>query len=204
MTTTIHLAVYDGLADWEFGHVAAGVNNPAFQRSPGRHRIRTVAAAPDPVTTIGGVRITPDLVLDDVAPAGSGMLVLPGGDSWEGGGNAPFAVAARRWLEAGVPVAAICGAVAGLAAEGLLDDRPHTGNAVEELSSAPGYGGAALFRPERAVRSGGLVTAGGASALEFAREVFAELDLYTPEVLEAWYGLHSTGDPAWSGRPVDA
>lgn len=198
---TIHLAVYDGLADWEFGYVAAGVNNPAFQREPGRFRVRTVGATPDPVTTIGGLRVVPDLVLADVDPAGSALLVLPGADAWSTGALGAFGRAARRWVGAGVPVAGICGAVAGLAAEGLLDDRRHTGNAVEELGD---YAGAGLFAADRAVRDRGVITAGGASPLEFAREVFAELDLYPQEVLEAWYGLHRTGDPAWFGRLAGA
>ena len=52
-----------------------------------------------------------------------------------------FAGKAAEFLDAGVPVAAICGATAGLAAEGLLDDRRHTSNAAEFLA-ATGYGGA--------------------------------------------------------------
>ncbi|GAA1333243.1 DJ-1/PfpI family protein [Saccharothrix algeriensis] len=197
---TVHLALYHTLADWEHGFAVARINSPAFQKVPGRYRVRTVAATLDPVTTMGGVRLLPDLRLADVDPADSAMLLLPGADSWTDGGNAEFGAAARRWLAAGVPVAAICGATLGLAAEGLLDDRPHTGNAVQELETAPGYAGSAHFSDERVVRAGGLITAGGAGALEFAREVFAELDLYEPAVLEAWYGLFRTGDPVWVDR----
>ncbi|RKT53146.1 DJ-1/PfpI family protein [Saccharothrix australiensis] len=201
---TVHLALYDTLADWEFGYATARLNDPQFQREPGRYRVRTVAETLDPVTTKGGVRMLPDLLLSDLDPADSAMLVLPGADTWLDGGNAAFGAAARRWLDAGVPVAAICGATVGLAAEGLLDDRPHTGNAVEELSTAAAYAGAAHFSTERAVRAGGLITAGGASALEFGREILAELDVYEPAVLDAWYGLFRTGDPEWFGKLVAA
>ncbi|CCH28796.1 DJ-1/PfpI family protein [Actinosynnema sp. NPDC047251] len=203
-TKTVHLALYDTLADWEFGFATARINNPAFQKNPGSHVVRTVGATLDPITTMGGLRVLPDLVLADVDPADSAMLILPGADSWEGDANAGFARAARRWLEAGVPVAAICGGTVGLAAEGLLNDRPHAGNAVEELSGVEGYTGAAHFLADRAVRSGGLITAGAASALEFAREVLAELDLYDPAVLEAWYGLFHTADPVWFGKLMAA
>ncbi|MER5262921.1 DJ-1/PfpI family protein [Actinosynnema sp. NPDC002837] len=203
-TKTVHLALYDTLADWEFGYATAQINTPQFQKVPGRYRVRTVGATLDPVTSIGGLRITPDLALADVDPADSAMLILPGADTWESGDNAVFGAAARRWLDAGVPVAAICGATIGLAAEGLLDSRAHGGNAVEQLAAVPGYAGASLFRSERAVRADGLITAGAASALEFAREIFVELDLYEPAVLEAWYGLYRTGDPAWFGKLVAA
>ncbi|WP_433269788.1 DJ-1/PfpI family protein [Actinosynnema sp. CS-041913] len=199
-TQTVHLALYDTLADWEFGYATARINSPAFQQVPGRYQVKTVAETLDPITTMGGVRMLPDLTLADLDPADSAMLILPGAESWVDGGNAAFAKAARRWLEAGVPVAAICGGTLGLAAEGLLDDRAHTGNAVEELQTVAGYAGSAHFRAERAVRADGLITAGAVSAVEFAREVFAELDLYEPAVLEAWHGLFSTGDPAWFGK----
>ena len=58
---------------------------------------------------------------------------------------AGFRAAARRFLTAGVPVAAICGATYGLALEGLLDDRAHTSNAAEYLA----YSGYAGRRPVR-------------------------------------------------------
>ncbi|CAL9601462.1 putative protease YdeA [Actinosynnema sp. ALI-1.44] len=203
-TKTVHLALYPALADWEFGYATARLNDPAFQKVPGRYRVRTVGLTRDPVTSMGGLTITPDLALADIDPSDSALLVLPGADSWADGGNAEFARAARRWLAAGVPVAAICGATVGLAAEGLLDDRPHTGNMLEELQSVETYAGTEHYRRERAVREGGLITAGAHSALEFAREILAELDVYEPAVLEAWYGLFSTGDPQWFGKLVAA
>ncbi|MBB5808297.1 putative intracellular protease/amidase [Saccharothrix ecbatanensis] len=203
-TETVHLAVYDTLADWEFGYATAQINQPQFQKAPGRYQVRTVGATLDPVTSLGGLRITPDLALADIDPADSAMLILPGAGTWESGDNAVFGAAARRWLDAGVPVAAICGATMGLAAEGLLNSRPHGGNAVEQLAAVPGYTGEEFFGTERAVRADGLITAGAASALEFAREIFAELDLYEPAVLEAWYGLYRTADPTWFGKLIAA
>jgi hypothetical protein len=32
--------------------------------------------------------------------------------------------------------------------------------------------------------------------VDFAREVFTALQLYTPEVLASWYKLYGLGDPA--------
>jgi len=199
-TKTVHLAVYDRLADWEFGFATVGIGTPDFQRRPGRYQVRTVGLGTGPVTTAGGLRITPDLAVADLDPAGSAMLILPGAGTWESGDNEPFAKTARRFLDAGVPVAAICGATFGLAVEGLLDDRDHTSNVVDYLEMAPGYAGAERYRQVRAHRDRGLITAGAASPVEFAREIFAELDLYEPAVLDAWYGMYSTGDPAWFGK----
>lgn len=190
---TVHLAVYDTLADWEYGYVAAGINNPEFQREPGSIHIQTVGATRSPVTTIGGITITPDLALEDVRPDDSAMLVLPGADTWLDG-NDDFVAAARRWADAGVPVAGICGATVGLARSGLLDDRTHTSNAPEQLAPT-GYAGAAHYVDAPAVTDRGVITAAALAPVEFAREVFAALGIYDDAVLNAWwrfYGEHDT------------
>jgi putative intracellular protease/amidase len=148
------------------------------------------------VTTMGGIRIDPDLALAELEPSDSAMLVLPGADTWDQGANGAFAQAARRFLEAGVPVAAICGGTLGLAREGLLDDREHTSSAPDYLATT-GYAGAELYREAAAVTDGDLITAGPTDGLEFAAHALARLDVFEPEVLEAWKGLFSDGDPRW-------
>src|SRR5215207_11267132 len=107
---TIHLAVYDTFADWECAFAVAHLNQPDWQRQPGRFRVVTVAETAASVTSMGGLRVTPDVVLADLRPEGSAMLILPGANTWLTGGNLAFAEAARRFLDVGVPVAAICGA----------------------------------------------------------------------------------------------
>ncbi|MEV3934482.1 DJ-1/PfpI family protein [Glycomyces sp. NPDC049804] len=195
MTRYVHLAVYDTLADWEVGYATAHINSADWQREPGRYEIRTVGETLAPVRTKGGMAITPDLALDALRVEDSAMLILPGADTWLTGGNAAFAKQARRFLDAGVPVAAICGATGGLAVEGLLDDRRHTSNA-PEFVQACGSKGADLYCDVPAVTDRGLTTASGTKPVDFAREVLAVLDLYTPEVLASWYKLYGLGDPA--------
>ena len=192
---TVHMAVYDTWSDWEVGFATAHINSGAWQRDPSSHRVLTVGESREPVTSAGGMRILPDVTLDDLRPADSAMLILPGADTWLTGGNGAFAAKARDFLDAGVPVAAICGATMGLAVEGLLDDRDHTSNAAEFLE-ASGYGGGSRYREELAVTDGQLVTASATAPVEFAREVFALLDLYEPAVLTSWYKLYGDQDPA--------
>ena len=195
MPHTVHLFVFDTLADWEPGYAVAGINNPAYQVQPGRYRVRTVGRDRSPVTTAGGVTILPDMAAAELDPADSAMLIIPGGDVWDQDGVTEAVEAARAFLAAGVPVAAICGATAGLARGGLLDQAAHTSNAAEYLQ-ATGYGGAARYRDETAVSDGNLITAPGTAPLEFAREIFRRLELYEPRVLDAWYALFRTGDPS--------
>jgi putative intracellular protease/amidase len=192
---TVHLFVLDTLADWETGYAVAGIGgNTEYQRNPGMYRVRTVGATRDPVRTMGGVAIVPDLALDEVTAAESAMLILPGATTWESGEQEKAVEKARELLDAGVPVAAICGATAGLARGGVLDGRRHTSNALEYLRPLPGYGGEAHYVDAPAVRDGDLITAGAVSPIDFARRIFERLELYDAPVLDAWYTLYRHGD----------
>ena len=190
---TAHLAIYDTLADWEPGHLLAELRTGRFTGT--RFDVVTVAESPDPVTTMGGVRILPDMLLADLDPADSDILVLPGGELWDAGGGEAFAATAERFLAAGVPVAAICGATAGLARAGLLDDRRHTSAAAEYLA-ATGYAGGDHYVDERAVVDGDLITAGPQSPVQFARAALSRLGLASDRTLEAYEAVFHRGDPA--------
>ncbi|MFF0091431.1 type 1 glutamine amidotransferase family protein [Streptomyces canus] len=183
----VHLAVYDTYADWETGHATAYLARAGYE-------IRTAGPSCEPVTSVGGLRVQPACALDDVRPSESSLLILPGADLWDAGDDlAPFARKAREFLDAGVPVAAICGATAGLAREGLLDDREHT-SAVSFYLAATGYGGGERYVDADAVTDRGLITAGPTEPVAFAREIFRLLGVYDGEVLDAWYRLFHDSD----------
>ncbi|MCX4824683.1 glutamine amidotransferase [Streptomyces sp. NBC_01142] len=184
---TVHLAVYDTFADWETGHTTAHLTQHGFT-------VKTVGPTTDPVTTMGGVRVQPDLALADLSPEDSALLILTGAHLWDTGDDlAPFGAKARAFLDAGVPVAAICGATAGLAREGVLDERAHT-SAVSFYLDATGYKGGEHYRDADAVTDGDLITAGPTEPVAFAREVFARLGVYEGEKLDAWYRLFHDSD----------
>ncbi|MFF8961796.1 DJ-1/PfpI family protein [Streptomyces globisporus] len=190
---TVHLAVYDTFADWETGYATAHLTQNGYT-------VRTVGLSRDPVTTMGGLRVQPDLALDELRRQDSALLILTGAAGWDTGETlAPFARAARTFLDAGVPVAAICGATAGLAREGLLDDRAHT-SAASFYLAATGYAGGERYVEVDAVtdpgadRTGPLVTAGPTEPVAFAREVFALLGVYDAKKLDAWYRLFHDSD----------
>jgi putative intracellular protease/amidase len=185
-STTVHLAVYDSLADWEVGHLLVELRTGRFTGTP--FDVVTVAESADPITTMGGMRILPDMLLSDLDPADSALLVLPGAGMWDAGRGQEFAAAAGRFLDAGVPVAAICGATAGLARAGLLDDRDHTSAAPEYLA-ATGYAGGDRYVDRRAVTDRDLVTAGPASPVQFARATLDRLGLAPERTLEAYEAL---------------
>jgi len=194
---TAHIAVYDTLADWEPGHLLAELRTGRFTGTP--FEIVTVAENAGPITSMGGVRMVPDITLAELDPADSALLILPGAELWDTGGGEAFAEAARRFLDAGLPVAAICGATAGLARAGLLDARRHTSAAPEYLAYT-GYAGGAHYVDERAVVDGDLITAGPQSPVQFARATLARLGLASERTLDAYEAVFAAGDPA--GYPV--
>jgi putative intracellular protease/amidase len=192
-TPTAHLSIYDTLADWEVGHLLVELRTGRFTGT--RWKIVTVAESLEPITTMGGLRAQPDMVLDDLDPGSSNLLILPGGDMWDVGGGRAFAAAAGRFLDAGVPVAAICGATAGLARAGLLDNRRHTSAAAGYLM-ATGYAGGDHYVEERAAVDGDLITAGPQSPVQFACTTLGRLGLMSERTLVAYEHLFHKGDAA--------
>ncbi|MFD6415036.1 DJ-1/PfpI family protein [Streptomyces sp. NPDC060194] len=191
---TVYVAVYDTFADWETGHLTTQLVGNGYT-------VRTVGPSREPVTTMGGLRVQPDLVLSELSPADAALLVLTGASLWDAGsGLDGFAAKAREFTEAGVPVAAICGATLGLARAGLLDGRAHTSAVSFYLLQAAeqGYGGAASYVEADAVTSADrlVVTAGPTEPVAFAREVLGVLGVYDAKVLDAWYRLHHDSDLA--------
>ncbi|MEW2015783.1 DJ-1/PfpI family protein [Rhodococcus sp. NPDC076796] len=188
--TTIALYATDTMADWEYGYLTAGLAM-AREQDPDANRLIVVSETGEAVTTKGGLRITPDVALADLPILDA--LILPGADTWDSGHDTVLKVAAEL-VAAGKPVAAICGATLGLARKGLLDDRPHTSNAAEFLTQATEYRGAEHYREEKAVTDGTVITAGGVHPLEFAKLVFERLNVFPQPVVDAWYGLYTTGE----------
>ena len=192
---TVHLFVFDSMADWEAAYAISAINNPKFQLVPGRFRVATVAETLDPIITMGGVRIQPDMTLGELSPVASSLLILPGGEQWYGGGNQPALDKAHNFISVGVPVAAICAATQALARAGLLDKRRHTSNDREYLAGTC-YQGAIHYCDVPAVTGKNVITASGLAPIDFAYEIFKLLNLYSAATLDAWYALYKGGDPA--------
>lgn len=187
--TDVVLYVTDTMADWEYGFVMAGLE---WAREAGADvAVRTVAESAEPVRSKGCIAVLPDGTLGEAGVPD--VLILPGADTWESGHDGALALA-REVRAAGGTVAAICGATLGLARDGQLDDVDHTSNALDFLAGVPGYGGAERYRDERTVSDGGVITASAVFPVDFARAVFEALGAFPPHILDAWYGLYTTGE----------
>ncbi len=195
---TVYFYVFDTLADWESGYALAELRSGRYFKDRALvYDIKTVGLNMDPVTTMGGIRILPDLTVADMVAEDAELLILPGGDTWLDPIHAPIFPVVREFLEKKILVAAICGATFGLAANGLLDDRAHTSNDPGYLKMCvPAYRGEARYVNEPAVCDGGLITAPGVAPLEFTREILMKLDVMNTATLDAWYRLFQTHEAA--------
>jgi putative intracellular protease/amidase len=193
---TVYVYVQDTWSDWEAGYVIVELNSGRFFKMKGDHLpVKTVGLTEAPITTAGGVRIVPDVTPSAVTADSSAMLILVGGETWNDPKHQPAVAKAKELLEANANVSAICGATGALAEAGLLDDRPHTSDALDFLKMvAPHYRGEAHYRDERAVSDGNLITASAAGSLQFARFILQRLAVFSDEVLEAWYNYFNTGE----------
>jgi putative intracellular protease/amidase len=180
------------MADWELGHVIAELNSGRFLKSGAKLPVKSVGATMKPITTMGGLTITPDTTVDAVDLASVALLLLPGADTWADPANQPVIKLSKELLEADVPLAAICGATGALAQAGMLNTVRHTSNSLQYLQmSSPDYTGADYYQDELAVTDGNLITAGASSPIEFAYHTFKKLGVFEPAHLEYWYSYFS-------------
>ena len=188
-TKSVHVLVFPGFADWE----------PAFAlaelRRSGNRSVVTVGFDTEPVTSMGGLKVMPDRALEDIRPAESDLLILPGGDHWEG--EYPRSTVNEvlgDFNEAGVPIAAICAGTLAVARAGLLNDRRHTSNMPGYIGeNVSEYTGTSLYQAVPAVNDRGVITASGLSPVEFAREIFRQLDILNADDDELWFEMFRHG-----------
>lgn len=178
----VHLLVVEGFADWEPAHAVAEL------RRHGHYRVECVALTMEPVCSMGGIRVLPSKTVSEVDPADVAVFILPGGDRWEHAAVEPELESTLRRIDAAdVPIAAICAATVAVSRIGLLRGRRHTSNGLDYLRShVPGYAEAANYVEAPAVRDRKLITASGLGDVEFARELFEELDVLNPDDRSSW------------------
>lgn len=185
------------MADWEPANVLAELHSGRFLKTPGlRYTVTLCGRTRDPITTMGGLRLAPEITVDAIHPDTGDLLLLPGAETWLEPEQRQIIEMAGQLLAGGTVVAAICGATLALAQAGLLDRRRHTSNALEALRQfCPGYHGDAYYVDEPAVTDTNLITASGVAPVDFAYQVFRRLGVMNEATLEAWYQLFHTRRP---------
>jgi putative intracellular protease/amidase len=178
----VYLLVVEGFADWEPAHAVAEL------RRRGHYKVESVGLTSAAVRSMGGITVLPSRTVSEVNTSDVAVFILPGGDRWE---NAPVESELEQLLKqldaCNVPIAAICGATVAISRIGLLRRRRHTSNGLEYLRShVPGYSDADKYVDAPAVRDRKLITASGLGDVEFARELFEELEVMSTKERSVW------------------
>jgi putative intracellular protease/amidase len=90
MKSTAYLLIFDGLADWEPAHALCEINKS------GKFDVITAGFSRTPISTMAGLKLTPDLTIDNLDEAAASILVFPGGDMWEKKSDEKFKALLRR------------------------------------------------------------------------------------------------------------
>jgi putative intracellular protease/amidase len=191
MKKKAYVLVFDGFADWEPAHALCGI------AMSGKLELVTVGLAAEAIRSMGGLKVVPDITLEQVVSSQAAIFILPGGTMWEQGSSPEVIQLLDELNNAKVPIAAICGATLEVARAGLTKGVRHSSNALEYLKKFfPEYKDEAFYSSEPAVSDGLLITAGGVYSLEFAREIFRRLETFSETEIESWFNLYKHG--VWS------
>ncbi|MFZ2538635.1 MAG: type 1 glutamine amidotransferase family protein [Oscillospiraceae bacterium] len=194
MNSTVYLYVFDTMADWEVAYLNAELHaGRYFKKGRNPLKLVTISNTKAPIVTMGGLRVIPDIEIDELIMEETAALILPGGNTWTQPFHEAIIKMARECLMAGAVVGAICGATMGLAESGILDQRWHTSNDLEYLKmTCPNYVGEKYYKKELAVTDGNLITATGIAPLEFTLHILKTLNVFSTQTLDAWYNLYKT------------
>jgi putative intracellular protease/amidase len=185
----VYTLIFDGYADWELGHALAEL------RRYGKVDVVTAGFSDETVLSMGGLRVVPDKTIGEVDIQDVLLFILPGGHLWEG----PYPKdeiepLLHRLEKAEKPIAAICAATTVVARAGLLGGRKHTSNSLSYLSKmVPEYSDSANYVASLATKDRHIITASGLGAIEFAVEIFKELNIVSPEMMAMWFDAFKHG-----------
>ncbi|MGC1390089.1 MAG: type 1 glutamine amidotransferase family protein [Bacteroidales bacterium] len=182
-----YLFVFDGFADWEPSIVTAGLNTYSD------FEIKTFSVDGRSVNSMGNLTVNADLKLKDVKHTDFDLIVLPGGNKWEEGGNTEITQLIKDTFRSGKIIAAICAATTFLAKQGLYRDVKHTSNGLEYLKKqVPEYSDYGLYINEPCVSDKNIITANGAAMIEFAYKIFEHFDILKKEELVWWLKMYKS------------
>ena len=183
MKTAI-LFLVDEYADWEGAYLSSILNTSE------EWEIKTASIQKE-VTSIGGFKTTIDYLIDEL-PEKIDTFILIGGNNWNIT-NELLLKKVTNFLNSGLIVGAICGAVDYLAKNGLLTPYKHTGNALFFWNEYENYSTPENFLEVQCVRDKNLITANGTATIDFTEEILEALDFETEKIRHREIGLQRIG-----------
>ncbi len=183
-----YVFVFDGLADWEPALALCEI------RKSGKYEVVTAGRSREAVVTMAGLKVLPDVALDEIDPHETAIFILPGGDRWEDGPDQKMDELLQRLHAQKVLIGALCAATLEIARAGLTAGVRHTSNSKNYLKKmVPAYRDEDLYVDELAVTDDKIITASGLGCVEFAREVIRELGIYNEADTRMWFDMFKKG-----------
>jgi putative intracellular protease/amidase len=182
--TTIVTILTEGYADWETALLNATARS--------YYGVETRFATPggEPVISAGGLKVTPDMAVEDIDTGAIDALLINGGVAWSQPDALDVSEAIKAAVATGKIVGGICDGTLALARAGVLDSVKHTSNSAENLPPT-GYKGAALYQDQPdAVSDQRIITAPGTAPVSFMGAVLEALGL-KDDNLNFYLGMHA-------------
>ena len=199
MKRNAYLLIFDGLADWEPAHALCHIHQY------GKLDVVPVGFSTRPVVTMGGLRLTPEVAIEQIEPAEVAIFILPGGEMWETESHPKLSSLLQRLHAENAPIAAICAATLQIARAGLTRQLRHTSNSIAYLKSmVADYTDDAFYVDTLALTDRNIITASGLGSLEFAREVILLLKLHDEPNTQLWFDMFKTGEIPEAFRPGES
>ncbi|HCZ2656010.1 TPA: DJ-1/PfpI family protein, partial [Staphylococcus aureus] len=169
----VYFYIIDGLADWEISNILAELNSKRFFKKDAQTiNIEMVSNSKTSITTMGGINIKPECLIEEISISKDTFLILPGSDTWNDSKHLPVINIAKEILSNGGYVAAICGATIPIADIGILNEHYHTSNDLLYLKSfSSNYHGQKLYIDQPSVSYKNLITASSTGALMWTKDI---------------------------------
>jgi putative intracellular protease/amidase len=185
---SIYIFLFDGFSDWEIGYLT-----PELKKSE-IIILKYFTIDGLEITSAGGLKIKPDLSLEQLSSSDISVLVLPGGTAWENNSIKGIDELIKTLHSENRTIASICGATIFLGKKGYLDNVKHTSNDLGYLKYiSPEYKGEKHYQSEVSVTDKNIITANGTAPIEFAREIFKDVKLHSEKDIEKWFQLFKNG-----------
>jgi len=174
----------DDFSDWE----TALINSTA--RAYYGFDTRFASPGGSPVTSSGGMKVTPHLAIDAIQLDELDLLIVCGGTIWATDRAPEISALLAAAHNGKVVVAGICDGTRALARAGVLDHVRHTSNSALNLSQL-NYAGADHYQDvPYAVADQGVVTAPGSAPVSFMAEILRSLGI-EDDNLKAYLAMHA-------------
>lgn len=115
----VYMYVFDTMSDWEVAYLTAELNTGRyFKKGLKPLKVITVGIDKNPIITMGGLKVLPEITVDEFNMESKDLLILPGGNTWLSMNHEIILEKVKEALIQDSIVAVICGATLGLAKKG--------------------------------------------------------------------------------------